>query len=263
MPEFKYYKEESLNRAYLYANLEEITIEEDALEYLKTKKAKRKENYENINLKSVYLMRSDYNDLMFSYRKYFFNKFLERIGGKLDEKEAKNNFELLRKYKSADGTNLILEIKRVEEKIIIDENIQDIDEENQNIKADIQNKVKMSDEEVERKLIDFLKKNCGEFQKARSYEKIKVAIYQFLDRYLGMKDVDKLFIQKVVLINQGFFQNIIQDSIKEYAKFRSKEEKQYKEIPNWNVPDKDYYPKNADEKNYKNCIMEPVYVLQK
>jgi len=85
MPEFKYYEEENLNRAYLYANLEEITIEEDALEYLKVKKAKRKESYKEIDLKSVYLMRGEYNDLMFDYRKHFFNKFLERIGGKLDE----------------------------------------------------------------------------------------------------------------------------------------------------------------------------------
>ena len=121
MPEFKHYKEEALNRAYVYANLEEITIEEKALEYLKTKRAKRREAYKDIDLKSVYLMRGEYNDLMFDYRKYFFNEFVKEIRGKLNEEEAKNNFELLRKYKSADGTGLTLEAKRVEEKIIIDD----------------------------------------------------------------------------------------------------------------------------------------------
>jgi len=232
MPEFKHYKEEALNRAYVYANLEEITIEEKALEYLKTKKAKRREIYKGIDLKSVYLMRGEYNDLTFDYRKYFFNEFAKKIGGKLDEKEAKNNFELLRKYRSADGTRLALEAKRVEEKIIIDEKIKDIDKEGQNIKADSQNKTKMDDKEVERKFASFLKSNCGEFQPTRSYDKIKVAIYQFFDKYLGMKDIDKLFIQKIVLGNQGFFQNTIQDSVKEYAKYRNKKEKQYKEASN-------------------------------
>jgi len=47
MPEFKHYEEENLNRAYVYANLEEIKIEEDALEYLKVRKAERIKNYKN------------------------------------------------------------------------------------------------------------------------------------------------------------------------------------------------------------------------
>jgi type III restriction enzyme len=202
MPELKYYKEEDLNRAYVYANLEEITIEESALEYLKVKKAERRKGYKDINLKSVYLMRGEYNDLMLDYRKYFFSEFIERIGGKLDENKARNNFELLKKYKNDFGVGVALDISRVEEKIIIDNIIKDIDKENQNIKASDQNKVKIDDEEIERKFIAFLKKNCGEFQPARSFDKIRVAVYQTFDKYLGVKNVDKLYIQKIVLINE-------------------------------------------------------------
>ncbi|MEK7522112.1 MAG: hypothetical protein AAB569_00885, partial [Patescibacteria group bacterium] len=87
-----------------------------------------------------------------------------------------------------------------------------------------------------RKFISFLKKNCGEFQQARSFDKIRVAIYQTFDKYLGVEDTNKLYVQKVVLSNIGFFQNIIQDSVKKYAKHRRKVEKQYKGIPKWNVP---------------------------
>ncbi|CAI2189204.1 20092_t:CDS:2 [Funneliformis geosporum] len=263
MPELKHYEEEKLNRAYVYANLEEITIEENALEYLKTKKAKRKKDYRDINLKSVYLMRGEYNDLMFNYRKYFFNKFIEEIGGKLDENEARNNSNLLRKYKSADGTNFILDAKNIEEKIIVNQIIKNVDKENQNIKAEDQNRVKMGTEEIGRNFIAFLKKNCGEFQPARSFEKIRVSIYQLFDKYLGIKNTDKLYIQEVVLSNLGFFQNIIQDSVKEYAKYRKRVEKQYKEISNWNVPAEDYYSKNAVEESYKKCIMEPAYTSQR
>ena len=263
MPEFKHYEEENLNRAYVYANLEEIKIEEDALEYLKVRKAERIKNYKNIDLKSVYLMRGEYNDLMLDYRKYFFNEFIEKIGGKLDEKESKNNSNLLKEYKSADGSSLILDIKRIEEKIIIDSVIKDIDKKNQNIKADEKNKIKVDDEEVERKFIAFLKKNCGEFQQARSFDKIRVAIYQTFDKYLGVKDTDKLYVQKVVLSNIGFFQSIIQNSVSKYTKYRNKVEKQYKEIPKWNVPAEDYYSKNTIVENYRGCVMIPVYISPK
>lgn len=263
MPEFKHYEEEDLNRAYVYANLEEITIDEDALEYLKVKKANRIKDYKSLDLKSVYLMRGEYNDLMLDYRRYFFGGFLEKIGGKLDEKQAQNNYAFLKKHKSVDGTTLILDIKRVEEKIIVDSVIKDIDKEKQNIKADEKDKVRIDDEEIERKFISFLKKNCGEFQQARSFDKIRVAIYQMFDKYLGIKDTDKLYVQKVVLSNIGFFQSIIQDSVKEYAKFRTKAEKQYKEIPKWNVPTEDYYSKNTIVNDYKKCVMFPSYVSPK
>ena len=263
MPEFKHYEEEDLNRAYVYANLEEITIDESALEYLKVKKAERIKSYRDLDLPSVYLMRGEYNDLILYYRKYFFDEFMGKIDGKLDEKKAKNNLNLLSKFKSADGTSLILDIKRIEEKMIVDGLIKDIDKENQNIKADDKNKVKVDDEEVERKFIAFLKKNCGEFQQARSFDKIRVAIYQIFDKYLGIKDTDKLYVQKVILTNMGFVQSIIQDSIKKYAKYRGKVEKKYKEILKWNIPKEDYYSKNTVVRNYKRCVMIPAYISPK
>jgi type III restriction enzyme len=265
MPEFKHYKDEGLNRAYVYANLEEIRIDENALEYLKVRKALRIKEYKDLDLKSVYLMRGEYNDLMLDYRKYFFSEFIDRINGKLNENKAKDNLSNLKKYKSVDGTKFNLDIKRIEEKIIIDEAIKDIDIKSQDIKAKEENKTKIDDEEIGRKFFGFLKKNCGEFQQARSFDKIRVSIYQFFDKYLGLNDqnTDKLYIQKIVLGNLGFFQSIIQDSVNKYAKYRGKTEKKYKIIDKWNVPEEDYYQKDSIEKNYKGCVMTPVYILAK
>ncbi|NCQ06217.1 MAG: DEAD/DEAH box helicase family protein [Candidatus Moranbacteria bacterium] len=263
MPEFKHYVAEDLNRAYVYANLEEIKIEEDALEYLKVRKAERIQEYENRDLPSVYLMRGEYNDLMLDYRRYFFVEFIEKIGGILDENEAKNNLMLLKKYKSADGSSLILDNKRLEEGIIIDSIVGNIDEERQDIIANEEDRVKIDDNDVERKFIVFLKKNCGEFQQARSFDKIRVALYQMFDKYLDSKDVDRTYVQKIVLKNAGFFQSIIQDSVKKYAKNRNKVAKQYKEIPKWNVPEEDYYAKNTIVGDYKRCAMHPAYISPK
>ena len=264
MPEFKHYKQEDLNRAYVYANLEEIRIDEEALEYLKTKKAVRKEIYKNLDLESVYLMRGEYNDLLLGYRRYFFTEFLSKIKGVLDEGKAKANFELLKKYKSADGTNVNLDVHRLEEGLIVDEIIEEIDQENLSIVANKTIKAKISDDEIERYFISFLKKNCGEFQPARSFDKIRTAIYQLFDRYLDSKNKDdRLYVQKVVLGNRAFFQGVITDSVKEYAKHRNKVEKIYKPIPKWNVPEQDFYSKNAEEKKYSKYVMQPAYILAK
>lgn len=265
MPEFKHYKDESLNRAYVYANLEEIKIDENALEYLKVKKAVRIKEYKDLDLKSVYLMRGEYNDLMLDYRKYFFNEFIDRIGGKLDEGKTKTNLNNLKNYKSVDGSSFNFDIKRIEEKIIIDETIKDIDIKAQDIKAKEENKTKIDDEEIGRKFFGFLKKNCGEFQQARSFDKIRVSIYQFFDKYLGLNDknTDKLYIQKIVLGNIGFFQSVIQDSVNKYAKYRGRTERKYKIIDKWNVSPEDYYQKDSIEKDCKKCVMTPVYILPK
>jgi type III restriction enzyme len=263
MPEFKHYNNEELNRAYVFANLTEIQIDEDALEYLKTNKASRKKEYENLDLQSVYLMRGEYNDLTYAYRKYFFKEFLLRIGGELNIEKAKENFK---KFKS--NEKIDIDVKRLEEKIILDESIEDINDLSIDIVADDENKVILSDEDIEKAFIGFLKKNCGEFQKARSFDKIRVAIYQTFDKYLDLdsnlkldKNENKLFYQKIVLKNINFFREVINQSVEKYAKNRHSIKNEYKKINDWNVPVEDFYPKGVEQREYKKCVMNTCFVL--
>ncbi len=263
MPEFEHYNNEELNRAYVFANLTEIQIDEDALEYLKTNKANRKEEYKNLDLQSVYLMRGEYNDLTYAYRKYFFKEFLLRIEGELDIEKAKENFK---KFKS--NEKIDIDVKRLEERIILDEIIEDINDLNIDIVADDENKVILSDEDIEKAFIGFLKKNCGEFQKARSFDKIRVAIYQTFDKYLDLdsnlkldKNENKLFYQKIVLKNINFFREVINQSVEKYAKNRHSIKNEYKEINDWNVPIETFYPKGVEQREYKKCVMNTCFVL--
>ncbi len=265
MPEFKHYQNEELNRAYVYANLTKIEINENALEYLKTNKARRKDDYQDLNLKSIYLMRGEYNDLTYSYRKYFFKEFIEKIEGNLDIGKSKDNFEKFKQHRKID-----LDVKRLDEKIILDEAIDDIDDLSTAIIARDADRVKISTSDIEKAFIAFLKQNCGEFQKARSFDKIRVAIYQTFEKYLNLnKNLDlpafsnKLFFQKIVLKNIDFFREVINQSVEKYAKNRHKISNEYKEIPTWNVPIEDFYPKNVEEKNYEKSIMKPCFVLTK
>jgi len=266
MPEHKYYEHEDLNRAYVYANLEEIKIDETALEYLKTQKAVRKDIYKNLDLESAYLMRGEYNDLMLSYRKHFFNIFLNTIGGDENLSKAKSNFTSLEKYKTKDGSGLRFDINRIEENLITNEVIDEIDKEGLDIRADESSKVKISNDDIDKMFIGFLKANCGEYNKARSFEKIRASIYQVCDKFLetGKYDLDdRLYIQKFVLSNRGFFKEIIDKSIQSYSKTREKAEKTYKLETKWNIIEVDYYPKSFELKKYKKCIMDPCFVSTK
>ena len=269
-PEFKHYEEEKLNRAYVYANLSEIKIDEDAFEYIKTKIAKRKSEYKNLDLHSIYLMRGEYNDLRFEYRKYFYKAFLDKINGEDNLEKFKENFNKFKNYKNKDGVGLKLSEDDLTDKIILDEIIDNIDKDDIDLKAQNENKSIVSDDEIEKKFIDFLKKNTGEYQQARSFDKIRLSIYHIFEKYLKMGEsmmihnwnidkMNKTFFQKLVLKNQWFFREVIEDSITEYSKNRERVGKSIKINETWNIPTEDFYSKNSIEGKHKRSIMSPSF----
>jgi len=265
MPEFKHYEEaEELNKAYVYYNSGEIDIDKEALEYILTKKSVRNHDlYKELNLKSVYLKRGEYNDVKLEYRKYFFRDFLKSIGGVDDILKAKDNFKRLQNYKKEDGGKFNLDILKFETEFILDRQVKDIDKK-QEIKSE--NKIELINVEIKNLTETFLGDYTSRFQRARSVSPILTAIYQMFNKYLGFEesDKDKLDIQKIILLNKSFFANILQSSIKEYSIHRLKTEKAYEENDAWNIVKEDYYPKNAvEKKRYKKCIMAPAYVVDK
>ena len=58
MPEFRYYNNEELNRAYIFTNVDRVFIdEEEAKDYFTVLESTRILNYEDIKLRSIYLRR--------------------------------------------------------------------------------------------------------------------------------------------------------------------------------------------------------------
>jgi len=273
-PEFKYYKDEILNRAYVYVNLNEIKIDEEAFNYIKTEIAKRKDNYKAINLYSIYLMRREYNDLKYEYRKYFFNEFFSKINGKGVIEKAKENFKKFQDYKDKNNNKINLDLNNLTDGIILDERIGDIDK-RIHLKAQEGVKAKISNLEIEKAFFNFLKENTGEYQQARSFEKIKVAIYQTLENFLKVttyipvynkkiQEINKKHFQIIVLNNKWFFVEIIEKSIKKYSDNREKNHKEIKENKEWNIPKEDFYSKDLIKaEDYKKSIMTPFYYSSK
>lgn len=257
MPEFKHYENNELNRAYVYANLDEISIEESAFDYIKTQQSKRLPSYIDINLSSLYLQRSEYNDLMYDYRKFFFEEFIKTIGGKLEEKEANSNLKKFKSFVSKTKKKIDFNTSALSESLLLDLHVEDIDSD-QDIDTEEKAEVKKSAFDTENFFMHFLSQHTGEFQQARSKSKIKASLYQTFEKYLGMKETrDEM--QKIVLHNQWFFIDVIDSSITKYAKTRKKKAREEKINENWNVPVYEFLPKNHTEKKMKKCIVNPFY----
>lgn len=260
MPEVKHYDIEELNTAYVYVNLEEININQECIDYLKTKEATRIESYENIDLESNYLIRGDFNNLLLEYRRYFYDSFMEKLGGDLNILEKEKNLNKLKSQKSTDGSFFSFDTNDYFDKILINKSIVKIDEV-QNLKADKKDKIKKSDDEVNKKFEKFLKDSCEDFNAAKSVENLKQSMYLFFENYLGLEN--KKDVQKLVLNNQSFFSIILNNSIKEYFKNREKVQKSFKLNTYWNVSKDDLYQKDSALKDYSKCVMSPVYVIEK
>jgi type III restriction enzyme len=268
-PEFKFYENDTLNRAYVYANLSEIIIDKEAFDYLETAKAKRDDNFRDINLDSVYITRGDYNDIKADYKPYFYDEFFNKIGGVNDWTKSDENYNKFESYTNSFGEKINLDTSKIVENIIIDENIGNIDKE-QILSANKDNQIIVSDDDIYNYFVNFLKNYLGGFQFARSHLIIKTVIYELFDNYLqfGQKSTifnqeinnnNRLNYQKIVLKNKWFFAEILERSVKKYADDRIKISKEVKNYI-WN-PAKyiDYPTIYVINNDYKKSLFSPFY----
>ena len=256
MPEFRHYKNENLNRAYVYANLSKIDIHQEAFEYIKDLQSKRKTSYTDINLRSTYLVRSEYNDILHEYQNYLFDEFLRRIGGAKDVTQAPSNYKKFIKQTSPSSEAINLETT-VREDIMMNTAIDTIDQE-QEIAGAHTGQVTVSDFDTDNYFLSYLASHTGEFQQARSKGKIKIALYQVLEKYLGLEG-SRREMQALVLNNQWFFSDVIDRSVAQYAKTRIKKDRLEKVNKEWNVPRQEFLPTNYVPKKVKRCIVTPLY----
>jgi type III restriction enzyme len=268
-PEFKFYENDTLNRAYVYANLSEIIIDKEAFDYLETAKAKRDDNFRDINLDSVYITRGDYNDIKADYKPYFYDEFFNKIGGVNDWTKSDENYNKFESYTNSFGEKINLDTSKIVENIIIDENIDNIDKE-QILSANKDNQIIVSDDDIYNYFVNFIKNYLGGFQFARSHLIIKTVIYELFDNYLqfGQKSTifnqeinnnNRLNYQKIVLKNKWFFAEILERSVKKYADDRIKISKEVKNYI-WN-PAKyiDYPTIYVINNDYKKSLFSPFY----
>ncbi len=260
MPEAKHYEVLDLDRAYVYTNIDKITLKEDkdtrGLFYIYP--SHRKPDYKTVKLPSIYLKRVDYGDLTLKFRKLFIDEANNYLG--IAEKDLP-----IDAYKKAD-VKLDLKPNELSQPVIADAVFTDIDN---HIKDDIIGaniQFTVSEDEVKNKFETFAKLTSLPFAPIRSCNKIQIAIYDWFDNYLGYKGKSRLEIQRIIVCsenNQKIFKEIIETAKIKFKEIRQKEIEETKREKEsiWDVPVVEYFNEgyvNCDSTNYSHdkCYLQ-------
>ncbi len=259
MPEAKHYDEETLNKAYIYTNLSEIHIKQEVADrgYFSHHVSRRKTNYDELDIPSAFLHRTDYGDLTLSFRSAF-------------KKEANEYFGITEGVSVNDAYNkvakkLTMDVAKLTEPVISDVIIKDIDKIHEIIGSTVD--LAVAEEDIKEKFNYLSKALSLPFAPIRSYTKIQQALYDWFDKYVGFKDRSRLDIQKIFICseaNQQVFSEIITRAKDRFSEMKEKEVREKSRVKNtneWNAPEIQYFNDLHVQGKYTNYIMEPAYFL--
>lgn len=260
MPEAKHYKNDDLNRAYVFTNVKSIEVKKEDYNpnIIKSIFVKREDVYKPLKLRSYYRNRIDFGDVTASFYKVLENTFCEYFGiekGKFDFGFAdKNKKKLEEKIDIEDLENkdeLILNKKLPTE---LFDHLDD-----KKIKSDKNFQAYLSEEDKERAFENLMKINLNGFAAKRSVPTVKQALYIWFKKYIGINLLGTgiIFIQNIALNNYKVFGELFDEAIKEYKPIKDEEiKKKIEEIEEWNdiweiEERRNYNPNTHKPFNYK------------
>lgn len=247
MPEAKHYDDDVLNRGYVYTNTPNISVKREVYgpNIIKTLVGKKRNDLENISLRSYYRTRTTYNDItagLFSV--IFDNKFAEFFGLSGDENE---NYKRIKGWRGENGKKLEMDgDMRVD--IISDVVISGgVIDETAHIEDDTQTSLVMSENDLRLKIDAILGSELAGYQAARSIPVMKNTLTGVIKKYLGKNVV---WIDAFVIYNEAVIKSILRDAVAEFKKKKSKvDADKLKELEIWS--DAWQIP---EEKNYNEKI---------
>ena len=234
---------ESLNHAYVFTNLPEITLDDDiSKSYTTIYRSERKSIYELLKITSWYRTRQREKTRLSPL-------FLEVFGKELEQYKL---------HEKIDKTNQIVKKSVLPESII--ENIDKLKD--TIIEGDVVNVKNEKDlQDIFDKFIeDSLKAEPYFHPEDRSISNLKQSIYNFFSEHLNL-ECDKNFAKIIRIIlsdNKTHFLSVIESAKKSYLdRVRSREEELEKKI--WDVPEFINYNQEYQRYDVKKSIMNPFY----
>lgn len=264
MPEAAHYGIEEIDRAYVYTNLDRVNIADNKTDrgYFKTKHSVRSDDFEPLDIPSVYHSRIDYGDLTAAYHKCFYKAANVYFGIKQGDMAS----EALRKA----DVHLELEPNELTRPVLVDAIIEDLDKA---IAAEIVGagdlQISVSEADIKLLFTIFAKTASLPYAPVRSHTKVQQALYNWFDSYLGFKQKSRIDIQRIVVCsdkNIKIFKQIIEDA---KHRFRVVDEEQKalrrkrKDTPKWNPPVHEYLSDNYTEVTCANSLMQPLFIEPK
>jgi len=267
MPEAKHYKNDDLNKAYIYVNTStfDIASEVSNPNIIKSLKSKRKDIYELLELKSYYRNRIDFGDVT-----YKFNQVLEQTFCEYFDIEI-GNYDVVGSNQEIVKSKINIEFKNAKDEIILDKHIDTslfhkMDE--KTIKADKTIAGNYSENDIIYAVENLIKINLNGYAFKRSLSAVRNALYRWFNKYLGINKFDMngvIRIYLIILNNHEVFSQLLDSSIKAFKPTKEEEIKlkiAENEIWNdkWEISEEKYFNPRYEKYEYKRSLYEPCYL---
>lgn len=261
MPEARHYDNKTLNKAYIYTNLENIRVNDspEDLDFFKNKSAHIKDGTENISLPSTYLHRQDYGDLTLSFRNILVQALNDRFNI-----EATDMVNVA--YEKAD-TDLELYPEELTTPLLSDvvvHNLDDIEDEVGSLDHLNRIQAEVSHVSIEKHFNYLMKIWSKPYAPARSYGKIKSAFYQWFE-YIGFDKSKWDEVQRIIACstsNQSILNEVIKTAKLEYEQIKPDELADRKTMSNnsFSLPVVDLFGENYEEVAHKKYPYNKCYL---
>jgi type III restriction enzyme len=274
MPEAKHYKNDKLNKAFIYTNIKPSSLEFKGKEAslkkaIKSLFAERKTAYKPIKLKSYYRNRIDFGDLTMSFRGIFekvscdyFGIEKDRIEFEAYEKNKKKLENKKVKFKNLEGKDRMVADGKIDSKYFDDLP-------KGKVKFDDNFLAKLSENDFERAFENIIKENLNGFAFKRSIGTFQEALFLWFKKYIGIdyrKNDGAIFVQNIVFNNSKVFEKIFSDATLKYKPVKNEEiKKKIEEIEEWDESweieeNRNYNPDIYKKYDYKLNFYEPCYL---
>lgn len=241
-PKFGHYKKEILNNAYVYTNLENISIEQEiGKNYITIFTSERKHNIKLYSMSRV--RQREKTRLNPNFIKFF-----------LDESKKYNL------HKKIKIKNQVAELK-----FIINEKKESVDDLPLGIVKGRKRYLVSNEEQLQREFDYFVRDNLTPFYpEDRSIGRVKRSIYEFFKKTFKINFENKSSqsdIIKIVLSenNKKHFVFIIDLAKEQYISSTKIRKDEFNKIPNWNLPESISFTGNYSKWNVKKSAMQPFY----
>jgi type III restriction enzyme len=260
-PEQKHYEIESLNKAYVYVNSDEVSfdIENYNPKILGDLPSTRKELYKDISLNSFYKERADYQDIKSDFKTVLQKQFTDELGLKTGDYD-KNINKLKKDNWKFDRDELY---HNVISDIMVE--ISSIDKYDTPLEDDDYETLNVSDRQIEITSKGLFKSMMAPFTNiARSVPSMNVAWFVLCQNMFGSVIIKDNFVssQSLLILNRSKIEPLFIRAVQEYSKVKKQKAKEDTEKDViFDVPVKDYFNSQVVELlDYKKYILNPCYL---
>lgn len=267
MPEAKHYKNDDLNKAYIYINTNafDVASEISNPNIIKSLKSKRKNIYKSLELKSYYRNRIDFGDITYSFNKVLEKTFCDEFGLEV------GNYDLVGLNQETVKSKINLDFKNAVDEIMLDVHIDTslfdkMDE--KTIKSDKTISGLYSENDIIYAVENLIKVNLNGYAFKRSISPVRNALYRWFDKYLGINKFDLngvIRIYLIILNNHKVFSPLLDRAIKAFKPTKDEEIKLKvadNEVWNekWEIAEEKYFNPRYKKYEYKKSLYEPCYL---